>query len=256
MISLKKIKELLDKSQNPLIFFDDDPDGLCSYLLLMKYLKRGDGVILKNSPTLDESYIVKVRQYCPDLVIVLDKPIISQDFVDKVNCPVIWIDHHPVIEIKGVKYFNPRFKNNEDNRPVTYWCYKLVNGEKWIAMMGIVSDWSLEGFDKLKKDYKTLLGDAKIKSPDDVLYDTEFGKLIKIVSFVLKGVTSETYKFIELMMKVNTPEEILERKTEAGKRIYERFDNVNKVYEELLERAILHKLYSQDRKSTRLNSSH
>ena len=49
---LKEIKVALDKSENPLILFDDDPDGICSYLLLKRYMDKGKGVVVKSSPKL------------------------------------------------------------------------------------------------------------------------------------------------------------------------------------------------------------
>ena len=238
MITIQEVKDLLDKSENPLIFFDDDPDGLCSYMLMMKYLKRGNGIIVKNSPTLDVGYITIVRQYAPDLVVVLDKPKMSQDFIDKVNCPLLWIDHHPLNDVKGVKYFNPKFLDEKDNRPTTYWCWKIVDGEKWIALLGIISDWSLESFKELSKDYKELFEGVEIKNPDDAMFDTEFGKLIRIVSFGLKGTVKESYNFVQIMMKIDGPREILEQSTENGKKIYERFDKRNNRYALLYEKAI------------------
>ena len=238
MISLGEIKELLDKAENPLVFFDDDPDGLCSYMLLMKYLKRGNGIVVKNSPTLDENYVIMVRQHCPDLVVVVDKPIISQEFVDKINVPIVWIDHHPVVDIKGVNYFNPRFLDEGDERPTTYWCYKLVNGEKWVALLGIIADWSLEDFDELSRDYKELFDNVRITNPNDALFNTRFGELIKIVAFCLKGGAKESYKFIGLMMGVNHPLEILEKSTENGRKICEKFEKLNKIYTWLLEQAM------------------
>jgi len=237
MITLQEIKELLDKSENPLIFYDDDPDGLCSFLLVMQYLKRGNGVILKNSPTLDANYITIVRQYAPDFVLVLDKPIISQDFLDAMHVPVAWIDHHPAVDVKGVKYFNPRIANARDNRPTTYWCYEMVRGKPWIALLGIVSDWSLASFAELSKNYSELVGNKRIQRPDDA-YGTALGKLIRICSFALKGKTKWVYVFVNLMMGVEEPDEILEQKTIAGKRIYARFEKINAIYEELLEKAM------------------
>jgi len=240
MITLKEAKALLDKSENPLIFFDDDPDGLCSYLLLKKYLKRGNGLIVKNSPTLDETYVVKVRQYTPDLVVVLDKPMMSQEFIDKIHVPILWIDHHPINDVKGVNYFNPRFKDEKDNRPTTYWCHQMLKGKKWIALLGILFDYSLADVSVLRKSYSNLFDGKILKKPDDV-YDTSFGHLIRIVSFGLKGEIKETYKFIELMEKVEEPEEILEQTTPIGKKIYQKFSKVDKVYQELLKEALKQK---------------
>ena len=111
MISLEQIKKRINESENPLIFFDDDPDGLCSYLLIKEYFKKGKGVIIKNSPFLDEGYLRKVEELKPDLILVLDKSMIHQEFADKANVPIIWIDHHQIQDVKGVHYFNGRNKN-------------------------------------------------------------------------------------------------------------------------------------------------
>ena len=43
---IKEIKEHLDKAQNPIFFFDNDPDGLCSFLLLQRYCEKGKGAYL------------------------------------------------------------------------------------------------------------------------------------------------------------------------------------------------------------------
>src|SRR3989344_1679825 len=113
MTNLNEIKKYLDDCENPLILFDDDSDGLASFLLLYKYMERGRGIVVTHN-ILDESYVKKVEEYKPDLVVVLDKHKIEQDFVDKVNVPIIWIDHHPLVKINGVKYFNPKIYGKKD----------------------------------------------------------------------------------------------------------------------------------------------
>ena len=113
MTSLKEIKNYLDDCENPLFFFDDDSDGLSSFLLLYKYTESGRGIAITR-PTVDESYSKKVDEYKPDVIFILDKHKIEQDFVDKINVPIIWIDHHPVVEIKGVRYFNPIIYNQKN----------------------------------------------------------------------------------------------------------------------------------------------
>ena len=239
MIKIKEIREMIEKSQNPLVFFDDDADGLCSFLLLEKKYKKIKGIILKNSPVLDDSYIIKVRQYSPDLIIVLDKPMISEDFIDKVHVPLIWIDHHSPENFKGgVNYFNPRLRDDKDNRPVTYWCYKITGENLWIAMIGIIGDWHLSLYNVFKKKFKDLVPSKPIKNPPEVMFDTEFGKLIKILSFIIKGRTNEVYIYIDYLLKIKDPREILSKKTEAGKKIYGRYEEINKIYEVLLKKAI------------------
>ena len=78
---IDKIRNYLEKSENPLFFFDDDQDGLASFLLLWKHIGRGHGVVVKGSPELTEEYVRKVEEYRPDKVFILDKPMLSQDFV-------------------------------------------------------------------------------------------------------------------------------------------------------------------------------
>ncbi|MBL7147868.1 MAG: hypothetical protein ISS82_03520 [Nanoarchaeota archaeon] len=234
MISLQEIKKLIEKSENPLIFFDDDPDGLCSYLLIKRYFDKGKGVFLKSSPELGEDYVKKVNEVCPDLIIILDKPKVSQDFVDKVNVPVIYIDHHTPFDVKGVKYFNPRIKNPKDNRPVSYWCYKLVKHDLWVAMIGIIGDWCLANIKEFSKKYKDLLP-KKFDAPDTVLFDSKLGELVKIFSFILKGNTSDINRAINILTKIENPYEILEQKTARGNFIYKQAQKMKKEYEYLLE---------------------
>jgi len=72
---LDEIKSFLNKSENPLFLFDDDPDGISSFLLLKRYFDKGKGVIVKASPKLPEVYTRKIDEYRPDLVVILDKPL-------------------------------------------------------------------------------------------------------------------------------------------------------------------------------------
>ena len=236
-VSLEQIKEFLNKSENPLIFFDDDPDGLCSYLLLSRYFKKGYGVIIKASPKLDISYLRKVEEYCPDLVLILDQPSIEQEFVDKINVPIIWIDHHPVSNLKGVKYFNPLLNDSNDNRPVTYWCYKIVNQDEWIAMIGIIGDFCLAKVKEFSKNYKDLFPED-IGKPEEVLFNSKFGKLVRIFSFILKDKTSEVNKVIRILTRIEDPYEILDKKSAQGKYVYKNYERVNKNYQELLKMAL------------------
>ena len=136
MISQKEFEEIenyLIKSENPLFFFDDDPDGLCSYLLLRKRYGKGKGIPVKTSHDMYDIYLRKIKEYSPDVVFILDKPVLSQDVVDKINVPLIWIDHHEPLDLKGLKIFNPRVRDKKDSRPVSYWCYKIVRESMWIG---------------------------------------------------------------------------------------------------------------------------
>ena len=236
MISLKQIKTYLENSTNPLIFFDDDSDGLASFLLIYKYLGRGKGVIVTHN-AVDDSYLKSVEYYHPDLILVLDKHTITQEFVDKVNVPILWIDHHPPNPIEGVKHFNPLYSDKKDSRPTSYWCYKLTNENLWIAAIGIVADWSLELHQDFCKEYKDLT-DCKLNEPPDVLFNTKLGTLAKLFTFILKGKKEDVKKSIKILTRIEDPNEILNGTTPRGKFIYKRFEKINREYESLLKDAL------------------
>ena len=96
--SLLKARELLQQSQNPLFLFDNDTDGLTSFLLLRRYLDRGKGVPIRSYPGLNTSYMSKINEFKPDMIVVLDKPVIDPEFIHEVlqlGIKFMWIDHHP-----------------------------------------------------------------------------------------------------------------------------------------------------------------
>ncbi|MBU2639122.1 MAG: DHH family phosphoesterase [Nanoarchaeota archaeon] len=236
MTTLKQIKELIKKSENPLIFFDDDPDGLVSYLLIKKHFGKGIGVVVKGKPMLDSNFLISVRRYNPDLIIVLDKPIIEQDFVDNVHVPIVWIDHHPIVKVKGVKYYNPRLKNKKDNRSVSYWCYKLTNDDLWMATVGIVADYQIPSFiNRFIKKYPELLD--KIKEQKEILFNTNLGKIIRIFSFSLKGKTEDVKRNMEILIRIKDPNELLIANNEATKILLRRIEKIEKEYKILLSQA-------------------
>ena len=233
---LGRIREYLQKSENPLFFYDDDPDGLASFLLLKKYIGRGKGVAIRSAPAMEEVYLRKITEYSPDYVFILDKPVMTQDFIDKVSVPIIYIDHHPVQELKGVKYFNPRIHDDADNRPTSYWCYRVTSQDLWIAMCGIIGDWHVPEFmGEFVRQYPDLVKESK--DAGEILFETQFGKLVKVFAFLLKGSTTEVKKNVSVLEKIKTPYEILSQSSSKGRFIYKHFENINKIYEGLLEKA-------------------
>jgi len=234
---LKEIRKLLEESENPLFFYDDDTDGLCSYLLLKKKYGKGKGICVKGSPVLDEKFVRKIKEVMPDRVFILDIPIVKQDFIDKVNVPIVWIDHHEVCDVEGVKIFNPRKENKDDNSPTAYWCYRVVEENLWIGMIGMIGDWFIPK-DLMKEFSKYDLLDVKVKDPGEALFDSKFGKLVRIFNFVLKGNISDVKNVVSVLLKIEDPLEILESKSSKGKFIYSMYEKVNKNYGELLKEAL------------------
>jgi len=232
--TLDTIKKHLQSSSNILYFYDDDPDGLCSYLLL-KRACGGKGHITKAGPRLDKSYLHYVEEYGPDLIVILDKAVVDQEFLDGIDCPVIWIDHHPLVKRKKVIYLNPKLQDKEDNRCTVHWCYKLVGGPLWLAMVGITSDWNIpENLKEFRKEFPEYIK-RKPKVPQDLLFNSKLGDLIKLFVFSLKGTTTEVRKTINCLEKIETPEEIFTQSTPPGKFIWKRANKIKQDYDDLLK---------------------
>jgi oligoribonuclease NrnB/cAMP/cGMP phosphodiesterase (DHH superfamily) len=238
---IKQIREELDNCKRPMFFFHDDPDGLASFLLFYRYVKEGRGFCIKAFPQLTKSHAKKAKDYDADKVFVLDIAMIDQEFIDELKIPVIWIDHHEPLQRDRVKYFNPRIKNATSNIPVSYLCYKVVEGDQWIAMIGCLGDWYIPDFaDEFREKYPDLMP-AKYKTAAEILFETKMNILTKVFSFNLKSNTPDVLKSIKVMTRINSPYEILDQSTPKGKLVYKRYEKINEVYNELKERLLKQK---------------
>jgi single-stranded DNA-specific DHH superfamily exonuclease len=235
---IKQIREELDNCKNPLFFFHDDPDGLCSFLLLYRYVKEGHGIVFKAKPGLGEGFLRKVQEYSPDKIFILDIPLVKQEFLDGVKVPVIWIDHHGPYERSKVRYFNPRIRDKNDGTPVTRICYEVAKKDMWIAAVGCIGDWHIpDFFGEFKKKYPGLV-EKKSEDPGKIYFETSLGKLVRVFSFILKGKTSDVIKSFKVLTRIEGPMEILDGSSPQGKFLYKKFETTNKEYEELLRESM------------------
>jgi single-stranded DNA-specific DHH superfamily exonuclease len=244
MIPKEKINELKEELYScvrPIFFFDDDPDGLCSFLQFYKAVGDGKGIPIKGAPVLDEPFAKKAIDFSPDKVFILDKAVVSQEFISSLNnTPIIWVDHHTPLNLKGnYKYYNPRLYTPDKQKPTSYWCYKACDNKKylWIATVGCVADWFIPEFlDDFIKEYPHILSERN-ENPGYLFFETRLGILIKAFAFCLKGKTSDVLKCMKILTRIKSPDEILDSTTEQGKFIYKNYEKMNVMYTELLNRA-------------------
>lgn len=232
------LREELATAKNPLFFYDGDADGLTSFLLLYRLHKEGKGVPLTKTSTLNESFLRKVEELNPDKIFILDIPLVTQEFLDKANRPTFWIDHHSPQERNGVHYFNPRIKDHSAYVPTSRMAWQISERAEdlWIAAAGSLADWHLPDFiDQFIERYPALLPEKSDLTT--IVFKQPVSKLIKFFFFIQKGPTSEVRKSIKILTKVNSPEEIFEQKTAAGKFLFKRFSLINQKYEAVLAKA-------------------
>ena len=170
----------------------------------------------------------------PDLIIVLDIPMVTQDFIDAVHLPVLWMDHHTPQERRKVVYINPR--KYGESVPTSYLAYLVSKEHMWIATIGSIFDWHIPDFlPEFKKKYPGFL--KAEKEPGKILFKTKLGKLIRVFCFMIKGKPDEVKKVTDAIFKVENPNEIVDKTSEAGKIIASHAERLEKEYEELLKTA-------------------
>ena len=232
------LQEELKTAKNPLFYYDNDPDGLCAFLLLYKINREGRGIIVNSAPKVDMKLFHKVTENNPDKIFVLDLSEIEQEFIDNAKRPIIWIDHHQPMKLKNVHYYNPRIKDPEAYIPTTVMAYQVNQKPEdlWIATIGCLSDYCMPKYiDEFAKKYPHLM--PKKKDLDTIIFNSPLGNLVRIFFFLLKGKTSEVKKCVTILSRINSPDEILNQETPAGKFLYQRFEKFNKKYEVLFKEA-------------------
>jgi len=241
---VSEVREHLERAQNPIFFFDNDQDGLCSFLLLQRYLGRGKGIPIKSFPELAPEYFRRIKELEADYVFILDKPVVSREFfemIHQVNIPIVWIDHHLVDKTKipeFVNYYNPVFNKKKSEEPVTALCYQITEKKEdiWIAVVGCISDRFFPDFySEFEKKYPDLT--IKSKKPFDIFYKSQLGKIVKLFGAGLKDRTTNVINTLRFLMKVKTPYEVLE---ETGKNyiMHSRFGQIDSHHQKLLKKAV------------------
>ncbi len=241
---VEEISEHLNKAQNPLFFFDNDADGLCSFLLLQRFSGKGKGVAIKSFPELTADYFRKVHELNADYIFILDKPLVSEEFFEKAhqsNIPIVYIDHHEIDKTKipeFVNYYNPIFNSIKlENKPTSYLCYQISKNKNdlWIAIAGCISDSFLpEFYLEFKENYPDLSIDSK--NAFEIKYKSQIGKITSLFNFALMDRTTNVVNMIKFLMKVKNPYEVLEESKE-NYTMHQRFNQINSKYQKLLEKA-------------------
>lgn len=240
--SLDAFRKQLEEAARPLIFFDDDADGLASYLLCQKRNSAAFGVRAARGPELSTAFVRRVDERAPDLIIILDKPRVSREFFEQVQTPTIWIDHHDPSSQEPqnwnypqLTYLNPQLADGEDRRPVTYWVHRALGGPAWIAAAGAAGDWDTSLVEAFNKEYPDLdTGSEKI---EDVLYKSLLGAIVQRFNFALKGRSSRITKNISVLTRIESPQELLEHETPRSKYLHKHYDQIRTLYERQLRDA-------------------
>jgi len=245
---LSKIKEELDNSAKPFYYFDDDPDGIASFLIVYRYRKEGVGVIIKARSLLTMQFLNKAINYGADRIFVLDIPDADEE-VQKLNIPMTWIDHHDTnMKIKkSISYFNPKVKEKEAKKgkqkeiyiPTSYLCYQALKTDLWIGAVGCIGDYYLPDFiEEVKEKYPELLDNIDITNIDEIKYKSNLGKLVKMFSFLMMGDMKNVQTNLKILTRIDNPIELIINETSRAKKLNKYFERINSEYDKVLKNAL------------------
>lgn len=241
-----EIREHLEKAQNPVFFYDNDADGLSSFLILRRFLGRGKGVVVRSFPDLNSSYARKAEELKADYVFILDKPVISREFVEEIgglNLPIVWIDHHNVMPdgftdgFKNFYEYNSSKSGNLKAEPVTYLCYKVAakKEDAWLGVIGCVADHFLPDFsEEFEKEYPDYWKKG-IKDPFEAYFGTEIGKIARAFNFGLKDSITNVVRMQNYLITCKSPGEVL-ADNGGNFALRKKYSEISKKYDALLKK--------------------
>jgi single-stranded DNA-specific DHH superfamily exonuclease len=230
---LNEIRQHLENSQNPLFFFDNDVDGLCSFLILRRAIGRGRGIPIKSFPDLKEQYLKRVEEIAPDAVFILDKAEVSSEFINGVKekgIDIIWIDHHESKTSKELISKTNYYNSMPTAEPTTFIAQNVFNrkDDLWLGLIGCIGDVYVPDFAmEIERDSPEIFN-SKI-SAFDALFLTEIGKIVRMLNFGLMDTTTNVVNMIKYLQRAKNAYDILEENAYT-KNLHRRYRKLNEFY--------------------------
>jgi single-stranded DNA-specific DHH superfamily exonuclease len=243
MIEKKRLEELknkLEESSNPLFLFDNDPDGFCSAVILLKNFGKGKAMPIKSFPDIDKTLLDRIDIFSPDKIFILDKPFIDEKFfnlMEEKGIEVFVIDHHEIKIPKKLESKNFFFSSFPSSEPTSYICQKICNNKntEWISLIGCIYDVFMPDFvEEFQENYPEMINSKTEISK--IRYSSELGKITLILSLALKSSNQTIQNLIELFLESNGPKDII-IENEKNKYIHRRYNQLNKIIERNVQKA-------------------
>ncbi len=237
-----EIREKLENARHPVFLYDNDADGLCSFLILRRWLGRGEGIAVRSYPELGENYIIQAGKLNADLIVVLDKPVIASAFVEKAkeaNLEILIIDHHITeYNFSGVSIYNPALYGR-GSEPVSFLAYQIAGRKEdsWLAVIGCIADRYLPGFaDDFAKEHGELWKKG-VKEAFEAYFTTEIGKIAQAFNFGLKDSIGNVKTLQNFLINCRGPGDVLLECT--GNEVFRNhYYALKKQYDEILKEAL------------------
>jgi len=226
----KKVISFLNKIKPKdviITIFHNDADGICSCVLMNKFLKQkigreADFLISQPMPP-DKNLLQKIRLSLPTKVIFLDLAIDqNKSLIKKIetDCEILVIDHHQIsnnLNSKKTVHYNPLFKNSvyQSASYLTYKiCSEICNMEKylWVSLVGIVGDYniadSMDLINEAKKKYPRLIK----KCDQETVHNSLFGQIADMIS-AAKACRISCEEIVKIISNIKFPDDVWTNQT-------------------------------------------
>ncbi|MBD3259170.1 hypothetical protein GF371_00905 [Candidatus Woesearchaeota archaeon] len=241
------------------IFYDNDPDGICSGVLMFKALKLlgCTPIIFECAPHDEPRYydeiIERMQQKKINKIFLLDLVVEQKhDVMKKLEkfAELVIIDHHPFdrdLTSKRTIFIKPPLYVigiNTTRYCTTKQVFDLlshvidISQYEWLAVMGIIGDYA---FDSWQDFLEHCFRKYEIKEEPDI-YQTQFGKVTRYLNYVRTIDNKEVKKVAESLLEIEdfgTAFSILTKYQKIENEIENFIENYRKHTEEHPEKDLL-----------------
>lgn len=229
------VRSLIRNAKNPIIFFDDDADGIASFLLTQRVLGNTLYAPVKKRENIGEVLAKLADDLGADLTIMLDVAQIDDGFFSQPR-EIVWIDHHEPIERTDVVHYNPK-RDGEDAPPTSVLVYELLGGPEWIAAVGSVADYHVPPFiENVREQYPQLV--PSFERVEDLIFSSPLGELSRLFEACVKGTVRDARSKLDMLRRITSPEELLEGTSLPGEHIRAAYLSDRERYDRFLAEAL------------------
>lgn len=179
---LDKFRDFLATEGSKILLYHNDPDGICSARLLLRFFP-GFETIPRTGPMISDEFLGVLIKKKPRLVFFMDLPVDQEKkrikkLQKETGCRIIILDHHIYennLDSRDILHINPRFRQKGSYIPSACMIYRIlermgsdVKELCWVAVMGVIGDYvvrdCMDLLEECKKEYPYLLKGEPLES--------------------------------------------------------------------------------------------